>query len=122
MEDQTFGKKPPKPDDGKDGKEDRHVHEFLGSTRLAEEGEDRHNHRFAGVTGEAVPIAGGRHVHRFDTRTDFLDHFHTIEGTTGPDIEVGEGKHVHFAMATTSFVDGHKHNLIFATLIEDPLT
>ncbi|MGF7050283.1 hypothetical protein J2T13_004808 [Paenibacillus sp. DS2015] len=32
----------------------RHVHEFEGSTKLAEEGADRHNHRFAGVTGESV--------------------------------------------------------------------
>ena len=27
-----------------------HVHEVLGSVRLAELGEDPHNHRFAGVT------------------------------------------------------------------------
>lgn len=31
-----------------------HNHEFLGSTRFAEEGDDRHNHRFAGVTSEAI--------------------------------------------------------------------
>jgi hypothetical protein len=34
----------------------RHVHEFEGSTKLAEEGADRHNHRFAGVTGQAIRV------------------------------------------------------------------
>ncbi len=33
------------------GEEQTHVHEFEGSTHLAEAGQDRHNHRFAGVTG-----------------------------------------------------------------------
>ncbi|OSB06506.1 YmaF family protein, partial [Clostridium botulinum] len=41
-----------------------HVHEFLGSTRLAEP----HNHRFAGVSGQAIR-SGNSHVHRITTNT-----------------------------------------------------
>jgi hypothetical protein len=36
-----------------------HVHEFLGSTRIAGPPNREHNHRFAGVTSEAVPLPGG---------------------------------------------------------------
>jgi hypothetical protein len=43
----------------------RHVHEFEGSTKLAEQGSDRHNHRFAGVTGQAIRV-GKSHVHERD--------------------------------------------------------
>ena len=68
--------------------EQRHVHEFEESVKLAEEDEDRHNHRTAGVTGEAIWVGGGRHVHRVNTRTDFLDHFHEIHVTTGIDIPI----------------------------------
>ena len=53
-----------------------HVHEFLGSTHLAEAGEDRHNHRFAGVTGEAIPLENGKHVHDFRSNTDFFENHH----------------------------------------------
>lgn len=98
------------------------THEFLGSTRLAEECDERHNHRFAGVTSQEIPIEGGNHVHGFSTNTDFFDHFHEIRGHTGPIIPVGKGKHIHFAEATTTMVDGHVHDLLFATLIASPLT
>ena len=37
--------------------EQSHVHEFLGSTRLAELEEEPHNHRFAGVSCEAICFA-----------------------------------------------------------------
>ncbi len=118
--------------------EQTHVHEFLGSAKLAEEHCDCHNHRFAGVSGEEIPIPGG-HVHRLIAHTDFFDHFHDICQLTGPAIYVDdkdarckdhpdehkkpykERKHVHFVEGWTSFVDGHKHEFQAATLIESPL-
>jgi len=103
------------------GNEAHHVHEFLGSTRLAElNSDDVHNHRFAGVTGE--PIQRNKsHVHRIITKTDFFDHYHEIEVCTGPAISVGDGRHVHFVYAMTECKDGHKHSFIVATLIEAPI-
>lgn len=99
-----------------------HVHEFLGSTMLAEEGNDRHNHRFAGVSGEAIFISGGNHRHEVFSNTDFFDnHHHMFERLTGPAIDVGNGKHVHFVRIRTSINDEHFHLGQFATLIEDPL-
>lgn len=101
----------------------RHVHEFEGSTKLAEEGADRHNHRFAGVTGQAIRV-GKSHVHEIEVdRTDFLDHFHKLKKIrTGPAIPVGNGKHVHFVTGRTTLIDGHTHPFNFATLIQSPLT
>ena len=100
----------------------RHVHEFEGSTKLAEEGADRHNHRFAGVTGQAIGV-GKSHVHEIDlSKTDFLNHFHNLKKIrTGPAISVGNGKHVHFVTGRTTLNDGHVHRFNFATLIEAPL-
>jgi hypothetical protein len=99
----------------------RHNHEFLGSTKLAEQGADRHNHRFAGVSGEAIP-RGNSHVHVIRTNTDFLNHHHRLMRiVTGPAIPVGNGKHVHFITGVTTFVDGHVHRFNFATLIDKPL-
>ena len=97
-----------------------HVHEFLGSTKLAEEEDDRHNHRFAGVTGEAIP-RGNNHFHEIKTNTDFLDHHHEVIIRTGPAIHVGNGKHVHFVDGMTTVDDDHDHDLVFATLIDRPL-
>lgn len=98
----------------------RHVHEFLGSTRFAEENDERHNHRFAGVTGEAIRC-GKSHVHKIkEENTDFFDHYHEICDVTGPAIPVGGGKHVHLVKGRTSCNDGHSHEYIFATLIEAP--
>lgn len=99
----------------------RHVHEFEGSTKLAEEGEERHNHRFAGVSGQAIPLFGGSHKHIVSSNTDFFDHFHVINDETGPAIEVGDGKHVHFVKGMTTINDGHFHVFTFATLIQSPL-
>lgn len=99
-----------------------HVHEFLGSTMLAEEGEDRHNHRFAGVSGEAIFVSGGNHRHEVFSNTDFFDnHHHEFERLTSTAIDVGNGKHVHFVRVRTTVNDGHFHRAQFATLIEDPL-
>ncbi|GIP36752.1 hypothetical protein J31TS4_00320 [Paenibacillus sp. J31TS4] len=100
----------------------RHVHEFEGSTKLAEAGPDRHNHRFAGVTGQAIRV-GNSHVHEIDlSHTDFLDHFHDLKKIrTGPAIPVGNGKHVHFVSGMTTENDEHRHAFQFATLIDRPL-
>lgn len=97
----------------------QHVHEFLGSTRISESGEEAHNHRFAGISGPAIP-SGNSHVHRIVTITDNTDHIHRIEDTTGEAIPVGGGRHVHFVRGVTTFEDGHRHEYIFATLIENP--
>lgn len=99
----------------------RHVHEFLGSTQIAEIRTDPHNHRFAGVSGQAIPIPGGNHVHQIRTRTDFYeDHFHKIIDVTGPAIRVGD-RHVHFVDGNTTINEGHSHEYRFATLIDDPI-
>lgn len=101
-----------------------HVHEVVGSVRLAELGEDPHNHRFAGVTEEVVMVPGG-HYHRFLAKTDFYeDHFHPICVVTGLQVEVGCGddrRHVHFIDANTQREDGHFHQFIAATLIDNPI-
>ena len=105
------------------GSTQRHVHEFVGSVRLAEIGSnDVHNHRFAGVTGDAIPSRGS-HVHRLVARTDFFDdHFHIINVITGPAIPVGNGqRHVHYVYACTRESDGHRHMFRVATLIENPI-
>ncbi|GAA0125639.1 YmaF family protein [Clostridium sp. CTA-19] len=101
-------------------REQTHTHEFLGSTKLAEECDERHNHRFAGVTGQAIRRENS-HVHEIEVKTDFFDHFHKICILTGPAIPVGNGKHVHLVTGMTTFVDGHRHDFIFTTLIESPL-
>ncbi|AIQ53115.1 YmaF family protein [Paenibacillus sp. FSL R7-0331] len=100
----------------------RHVHEFAGSTKLAEEGADRHNHRFAGFTGQSIWI-GSSHIHEIDfSKTDYAGHFHTLRKIrTGPAIPVGNGKHVHFVSGETSENSGHVHAFNFATLIQSPL-
>ncbi|AOT68614.1 YmaF family protein [Geosporobacter ferrireducens] len=97
-----------------------HVHEFLGSTKLA--GAIIHNHRFAGVTSQAILIPGGSHIHGLLTNTDFVvGHLHEIAAETGPAIEVGDGRHVHFVETLSTLNLGHSHEAVFATLIEDPL-
>jgi len=104
--------------------EQTHVHEFEGSTHLAEEGDDRHNHRFAGVTDEVIPLGNGRHAHNFKSNTDFFEnHHHIVRGRTGPDIKLPDNKHVHFVDSFTTVNDGHKHEFEFATLIgPSPIT
>lgn len=98
-----------------------HVHEFLGSTMLAGPEGLIHNHRFAGVTSEEIP-SNGSHIHGFFVNTDFVfEHLHEVSGLTGPAIFVGAGRHVHFAEAVSTLNRGHVHNLIFATLIENPI-
>lgn len=97
----------------------RHVHEFPGSTRLA--GATTHNHRFAGVSSQAIPV-GRDHVHAIRTNTDFdVEHLHSMAVFTGQSIRVGGGRHVHFASGATSADLGHSHEFVVSTLIEDPL-
>lgn len=127
---QLLGRRRIRPPVPSEGDTQTHVHEFLGSTKLAEEEEERHNHRFAGVTTEEIPVHCS-HVHGFSVNTDFFDHHHEVTGLTGLAIEVEEDKHdhldvhehkhVHFAEGTTTEVDGHVHEFQFATLIESPL-
>ncbi|MCD7947512.1 MAG: YmaF family protein [Oscillospiraceae bacterium] len=101
-----------------------HVHEVVGSVRLAELTEDPHNHRFAGVTEEVIQVPGG-HIHALCTRTDFYeDHFHPIHIKTGLPVPVGEGddaRHIHFIDAETKVEDGHSHEFIATTLIDNPI-
>lgn len=102
-----------------DDMKQRHVHEFLGSTGFDPEGERRHNHRFAAVTGEEIPIGKGKHVHKYYSKTDFVnEHYHQIAGTTGPDIMMPNGNHIHFEESVTSFDLGHRHEFVFTTLLE----
>ncbi len=106
-------------------KEQTHVHEVLGSVRLAELREDPHNHRFAGVTDEVIYLPCGGHIHKLHTKTDFYeDHFHEICVETEKDIPVGKGKdgrHVHFIKARTEVEDKHCHEFITTTQIENPI-
>ena len=101
-----------------------HVHEVVGSVRLAELSDDPHNHRFEGMTGEEIPVPGG-HIHDFHTTTDFYEgHYHPICVRTGRDVNVGEGdhaRHVHFIDSDTRPQDGHFHEFIAATLIDNPI-
>lgn len=97
----------------------RHVHEILGV--VAKNGESQHSHRFATVSGEAILLKEGSHIHRIIARTDFHGHYHEILSITGPALYVGKGKHLHFTKGKTSVIDGHSHNYQAASLIDDPL-
>lgn len=98
-----------------------HVHEFLGSTMLAGPAGLIHNHRVAGVTSEVIPV-GDDHIHGFFVNTDFVfEHLHELTGVTGLSIPVGNGRHVHFVDAITTLNRGHVHNIIFATLLDNPI-
>ena len=99
-----------------------HVHEFQGSTKIAEAEEEPHNHRFAGVTSQVIPV-GTSHVHVVFTNTDFFeDHHHEVAAVSGPPIIVGDEKHVHFFNSVTTVDDDHFHEFQFATLIQSPIT
>lgn len=104
--------------------EQKHVHEVLGSVRLAELREDPHNHRFAGVTEEAILVPGG-HIHKLIIKTDFYeDHFHPICVMTELQTPIGCGddkRHVHFINSKTECADRHLHEFIVATLIDNPI-
>ena len=102
----------------------KHVHELLGSTRIKDASCDSecHNHRFALITGEAERTRDGcSHIHKVEITTDFYeDHYHEFCGYTDEAIEVGCGRHVHFINDAVEEENGHIHEFIAATLIEDP--
>lgn len=99
----------------------RHVHEVQGSVLIAEREEDPHNHRFATVTGQAIPIGNGDHVHNVRFKTDFYEnHFHEFRGRTGGAIRVGD-RHVHFLESNTTKNDGHRHEFRLGTFIDNPI-
>jgi hypothetical protein len=99
----------------------RHVHEVLGSVRIAEAETDPHNHRFATVSGQAILVGGGDHVHEVFFRTDFYEnHFHEFCGRTSGAVPVGD-RHVHFLQSQTQEADEHFHEFRVATLILDPI-
>ena len=99
----------------------QHVHEVTGSVKIAGCCEYAHNHRFATVSSEAIPC-DGTHVHEVKFQTDSCNgHTHEFCGTSSPAIDVGCGKHVHLIQGCTSMDAGHKHDLIVATLIENPV-
>lgn len=100
-----------------------HVHELLGSTRIFNDCDDCHNHRFCTVTDEAVYTRDKNdHYHEVTIRTDFSnEHFHEFCGKTSGAIEVGNGKHVHFIKDFTEEEDNHKHEFQAATLIDSPI-
>lgn len=102
-------------------KEQRHVHEVLGSVEIAERTEDPHNHRFATVSGQAIPTGNNNHVHEVRFRTDFYEnHFHEFKGRTTGAIRVGD-RHVHFLESVTTVNDGHRHKFRVGTLIDNPI-
>ena len=106
-------------------KDQKHVHELTGSTKIFNECNDCHNHRFCTVTGEAIYHKEKDkydHYHEVKFHTDFSDeHFHEFCGKTTGAIDVGNGKHVHFIKDFTEEEDNHKHELQAATLIDSPI-
>lgn len=99
----------------------QHVHEALGSVKLARRMSDPHNHRFAAISSEARIIDGGDHVHDLKFLTDSYEgHNHEFYGKTGGAIKAGS-RHVHFLKSVTTVSDGHFHVFEMATLIEDPI-
>lgn len=105
-----------------DANPQRHVHEVQGSVAIAEPEEDPHNHRFATVSGEAIPLGNGDHIHEVKFRTDFYEnHFHEFSGKTGGAIRVGD-RHVHFLESVTTVNDGHRHAFRLSTFIENPIS
>lgn len=97
-----------------------HVHEIVGSVKIAEKNKEPHNHRFATVSDRVIG-SGLNHVHEVKFRTDFFDdHFHEFCGRTERAIEVGD-RHVHFLDDVTTCNDGHRHEFRFATLIDNPI-
>lgn len=45
------------------------------------------------VTGEAIPLPNGSHIHKICIRSDALGRFEEIK--TGPAIPIGRGQHIH---------------------------
>lgn len=65
-----------------DGRPVSHVHPFSGVTSY----DEGHSHQYAGVTGPAIQVPGGRHVHYFEgftTLNGISPHTHHYRGNTG---------------------------------------
>ena len=98
-----------------------HLHEVQGSVGIAGPQGKLHNHRFATVTGEAIPVGSGDHIHDVYFRTDFyFNHFHEFGGRTGGAIRVGD-RHVHFLKSYTTTNFGHMHDFRLSSSMENPI-
>ena len=98
-----------------------HNHEFLGNSKIDDQ-LNIHNHRFVGMTTNIIKTTNGSHYHKFSTDTDyFKDHFHMLFGKTSEAIDIGEGRHIHFVSGRTTLSNGHVHEVIFTTLIDNPI-
>ncbi|HEX2952755.1 MAG TPA: YmaF family protein, partial [Bacillota bacterium] len=53
---------------------------------------------------------------------EYEDHHHEVVAVTGQPIEAGNGRHAYFVMSQTTLIDGHIHELQFATLIQSPIS
>ena len=104
-------------------REQKHVHELSGSTKIFHECHSCHNHRFCTVSDEAKYTPDkSDHFHEVKFRTDFDDeHFHEFCGKTSGAIPVGNGKHVHFIKDFTEEQDHHRHEFQAATQIDSPI-
>ncbi len=100
-----------------------HTHEYVGSVLIVHDKEIKnHNHRFTGVTGEAIYMQDGTHIHYINSRTDYFDdHYHDVCAMSEKCVYLETGKHVHYMHGTTDEQKGHKHKFQAATLIENPL-
>lgn len=82
--------------------DDGHTHDYQGTSKAAAADGQLHFHRFYGVTGPAIPLPDGRHIHRikqemFDEPFQFEGgsyrtvltiprHIHSYAGSTGTGI------------------------------------
>lgn len=73
-------------------KQQKHVHEVLGSVKIYDEKGECHNHRFAGMTGEAVSVRSGKsHIHYVYAKTEISDgHRHEFQVATLIEDPIGE--------------------------------
>ncbi len=82
-----------------------HVHQFEGNTTCTD-----HAHILSGISGPAVYLPTGNHVHLIRGKTNFMDnHFHEYEVYSGPNVELPQGYHVHNINLQTFTADGHTH-------------
>ena len=100
---------------------DTHVHEILGSVKLADHVCQAHNHRMAAVSGLPIALKCGDHVHDVCFGTDsYEDHVHAFSGRTGGAIRTGDG-HVHYLEGMVTCADRHRHCFKLTTLIDNPI-
>ena len=90
-----------------------HVHQFSAETDSAKIGNSHHDHYLSGVTGKAIIIGDGNHIHRLTTQTVLGDHQHDIDLYTGPAIPTKGGRHVHKVLGESETSRNHAHKLNF---------